>query len=130
MDLTHERLKSLLVYDPATGRWRWLANRRGGRGIKIGDEAGSINSRRDGPRRVIKVDGVKFLSSRLAFFYMTGHWPTYQVDHENLNTLDDRWSNLKERRPIPKTRATSAHLKITLPGSRASGRLATNTAPK
>lgn len=96
MKLSHERLKSLLAYDLATGHWQWLVNRNGGRGIKIGDEAGYINIRRDGPRRMIKVDGIKYLSSRLAFFYMTKCWPTYQVDHKNLDTLDDRWSNLRE----------------------------------
>lgn len=34
--------------------------------------------------------------SRLAVFLMKGYWPEGEVDHENLNTHDDRWDNLRE----------------------------------
>ena len=26
---------------------------------------------------------------------MTGSWPEHEIDHENLNGLDDKWSNLR-----------------------------------
>lgn len=88
--LTVERLREILHYDPETGEWVWLINRRGG--ARAGSIAGSVDV--EGYRR-LTVDGKVYRSARLAWLYMTGEWPSDQVDHQNLKRLDDRWPNLR-----------------------------------
>lgn len=87
---TQEQLKSILHYDPETGHWTWLVKRSN---IKPGMKAGCNNG--DGYTRV-RAFGKKYLSSRLAYFYMMGKWPTLQIDHINQIKTDDRWKNLRE----------------------------------
>lgn len=94
MGLTQERLMALLSYDPLTGVFTWLVARPNG--VKPGDAAGSTNSK---GYRVIKVDGGTYKASRLAHLYMTGALPVKQMDHENRDRADNRWSNLREATP-------------------------------
>jgi hypothetical protein len=84
-DLTTELLESLLRYDPETGKWTWFVNRTFT--ARAGSEAGYINS---WGRRSIRINKVHYKAGRLAFFYMTGQWPKYEVDHINGDPLDDR----------------------------------------
>lgn len=88
--LTQERVKTLLHYDPETGVFAWLVNRPNG--VRIGDEAGSLNSK---GYRIIKVDGTAYKASRLAHLYMTGAFPPVLMDHENRDRADNHWSNLR-----------------------------------
>lgn len=85
-----ERLREVLHYDPATGRFTWqiATSRR----VSVGDEAGSIA---DGYISIC-VDRRHYRAHVLAWFYMTGRWPTGDVDHENLVRDDNRWVNLRE----------------------------------
>lgn len=88
--LTVERLKELLAYDPETGKFT-RANTTGGRAV--GTEAGTTDVY---GHRTINVDGKKYRTARLAFFYMTGEWPKGDADHINGVRDDDRWSNLRD----------------------------------
>jgi HNH endonuclease len=88
--LTADRLRELLHHDPEMGKFI----RRVRRGpVPTGALAG--HRRRDGYLD-IKVDGRLYLAHRLAFLYMTGHWPKYEADHCNLDKADNRWLNLRE----------------------------------
>jgi hypothetical protein len=87
--LTIERLRALLKYDPRTGRWEWLVSRSR---TKCGTVAGHIA--KDGYRH-IRVEGKKYKSSRLAWFYQKGKWPGVDVDHRDLDKANDRWRNLR-----------------------------------
>jgi len=87
--LTHERLKSLLSYDPNTGHFVWRVAHRG---IFAGTLAGS----QDQGRVRIRIDYKEYKAARLAVFYMTGCWPINEVDHINQIAGDDRYSNLRE----------------------------------
>jgi hypothetical protein len=90
-ELTQQRLKELLNYDPATGVFTWLV---GGHGVKVGDVAGADNG--SGYIR-FSVDGKRGRKAhRLAWLYMTGEWPVGAVDHRDLDKANNAWANLRE----------------------------------
>ncbi len=86
--MTQERLKEVLHYDPDTGAFNWLQQRPG---CVPGREVGTIAC----GYRQIEVDYKLFRASRLAWLYITGNWPENLVDHKNGNRSDDRWCNLR-----------------------------------
>src|SRR5882762_7480724 len=89
-ELTAERLRELLVYDPLTG---FFTNRvqRGVRG-PIGARCGHYD--KDG-YLIIQINSQKFRAGRLAFLYMTGRWPI-EADHKDGVRDNDAWLNLRE----------------------------------
>lgn len=89
-NLTAQRLRELLHYDPETGLFTRLV--RTSIRINVGDQAGYLS---DG-YRIISIDYKRFTAGRLAWLYMTGEWPTLFVDHINGVRDDNRWRNLRE----------------------------------
>lgn len=89
--LTHERLTEVLSYDRRTGVFLWKA--KTGRKVRVGERAGTRSKAHI--YRVIRIDRVNYYESVLAWFYVTGSWPKYQVDHRNRIRDDNRWSNLR-----------------------------------
>lgn len=92
MSLTAERLRQVLHYSPETGVFTWLETYRN---VRTGLRAGSLVSAKDGHVR-IQVDGCTHKASRLAWLWMTGHWPSRLVDHINRQPADNSWTNLRE----------------------------------
>ncbi|TIW28719.1 MAG: HNH endonuclease [Mesorhizobium sp.] len=85
--ISQSRLQELLSYDPDTGIFRWLP------GTKL---AGAIaGSRAVLGYWVIGVADKSYKAHRLAHLYMTGAFPTDQIDHINGNREDNRWVNLR-----------------------------------
>ena len=41
-------------------------------------------------------NGRRYMSSHLAWLYMTGKWPAHEMDHRNGIESDDRFENLRE----------------------------------
>lgn len=93
--LSTEYLKSILHYDQETGLFTWLIAK--GRRIKTGDIAGMKN---EDNYIVIKIDEIKYLAHRLAWFYMTGEWPKNEIDHKNGITDNNKWMNLREAKHV------------------------------
>ena len=91
MKLTQARLKELLNYDPLTGIFARLITVSNYK-AKKGDVAGSIN---DQGYTKIQIDGKRYKASRLAWFYMEGYWPEYEIDHKNRIRHDNKWKNLR-----------------------------------
>lgn len=94
--LTYARLREALHYEPTTGAFTWLIPGcgPGGGGVRgVSKPAGGISAA--GYVR-ISIDGVRYRAHRLAWFYMTGAWPSEQVDHKNGRRADNRWENLRE----------------------------------
>lgn len=89
-DITHADLLSLLHYDPETGVFTWCKRRKH---ASLGAVAGSITNY---GYISIKVRGVKYFAHRLAWFYINGAWPAFDIDHKNLIRADNRIANLRE----------------------------------
>ncbi|MBT9493914.1 MAG: HNH endonuclease [Paucibacter sp.] len=92
MSITQERLKELLHYEPETGVFTWRVYRCAQ--ARAGDRAGTV-SKKSG-YRFINVDHGMYLAHRLAFFYMSGNWPSKDVDHLKGNRDDNRWLRIRE----------------------------------
>ena len=90
-ELTQQRLKDLVCYDPLSGeiRWRFSQSPR----FKPWALAGFTT--RQGYID-IKVDGRTYKAHRLAWLYMTGEHPSKEVDHINRVKSDNRWENLRQ----------------------------------
>lgn len=89
-ELTQERLKDLLHYDPETGIFNWLS--RMSSKTPAGAIAGTLNSR---GYVTITLNGKKLLAHRLAWLYMYGYLPPLKLDHKNRVRTDNRLANLR-----------------------------------
>lgn len=88
-ELTQERLKELLDYDPETGVFTWLVT-NSTRNV-AGNEAGC---RADG-KVYVGVDGRMYRAHRLAWLYVHGEFPSENLDHVNRDWQDNRIDNLR-----------------------------------
>lgn len=85
-----DRLHKKLHYDPETGIFTWRFSTGGAR---RGSVAGGVNG--EGYWQ-IWFDGRNHQAHRLAWFYMTGAWPSEEVDHKDGVRDNNRWGNLRE----------------------------------
>ena len=99
-ELTVAALRERLAYDPDSGVFRWLAKPGNGRITNSwnarysGKPAGSVDPTKGG-YLIIKLNGLEYNASRLAYLYMRGCWPLSLMDHKNGNRSDNRWENLR-----------------------------------
>ena len=98
-ELTQDRLKECLRYDPDTGYFFWI--KRNSNRIKIGDRAGTKQNC-DGYAE-IQIDGVLRKAHRLAWLYVYGEFPQGQIDHINGDRFDNRIVNLRDATPQENT---------------------------
>lgn len=90
-DLTVERLKEVLRYDPETGLFWWKI--RTGPRCNMNKPAGYKNNL---GYINIQLFGVNHRAHRLAWLYIYGKWPEYDVDHKNAIVYDNRMVNLRD----------------------------------
>ena len=87
-ELSQDRLRELLEYDPETGKFR---NRIRRANSAIGTVVGCLDSN---GYVMIRVDYRLYRAHQLAFLYMTRSIPD-RIDHRNENKSDNRWVNLR-----------------------------------
>ena len=90
--LSVERLRQLLRYDPEDGKLVWIAKSSPNSHVAVGSVAGSLDN--TGYIRVW-IDGDRYVAHRLVWLWMTGEWPTNQVDHVDCDKTNNRWCNLR-----------------------------------
>jgi len=91
--ITQERLKELLHYNPETGIF---TNRVSRSNVKAGDVAGAV---RPNGYIHIRIDKKYYLSHRLAWMFVHGNFPEWEVDHINRVRHDNRITNLRAAHP-------------------------------
>lgn len=89
--LTQNKLKELLNYDPETGIFTWKISTSPY--IKVGRVTGTAPTKR---YIQIGINRRYYLAHRLAWLWMTGSWPSSDIDHINTDRSDNRFSNLRE----------------------------------
>lgn len=130
IDLTAERLRELLNYDPETGVFtRRVTRRRWKAGTSIGwlMNTGYV---------AIVVDSRQYLAHRLAWLYMTGAWPVKYIDHLDCTRTNNRYANLREadhyinqqNQRAPKSHNQCGYLGVVKHGSRYRAKLSVNGA--
>lgn len=100
-------LHQLLLYDPATGvfTWRERENRDWWNRRYAGKRAGYAWKPSGNIQYwCIRVFDWPFMAHRLAHLYMTGAWPENEIDHRDLDGLNNRWDNLR-----PATKSENIH---------------------
>ena len=91
-DLTAQRLRELLDYDPSTGLFTWRVTNGWRR--KAGAIAGGAETW-NGYLRV-GIDGRVYMAHRLAWLHVHGEWPQADIDHINGIRSDNRIVNLRD----------------------------------
>lgn len=90
-ELTAEELRRLVKYDPDSGLMTRLV--KTSYRISVGDACGNVNAQ---GYLVARIHTKKRPVHRLAWLYMTGDWPTGEIDHLNGERTDNRWANLRD----------------------------------
>lgn len=89
-------VRRILDYDPATGLFRWKRRADREQSWNTKHACKIAGCKLPNGYRYIMIMGKLHLAHRLAVLWMTGAWPSDQVDHINNDRCDNRWENLRQ----------------------------------
>jgi hypothetical protein len=95
-DLTAEYVRSILRYEPSTGKFYWRHRDSLTKSLNARDAGRKAGYPTGKNKWGIQIDGRPYLAHRIAWLYMTGQWPTNILDHKDQNGKNNRWNNLRE----------------------------------
>lgn len=87
--LDQETLKTLVTYIPETGEFFWKIGVRGSTKEKL------AGGKSDG-YTIIRIDKKNYKSHRLAWLFVHGVWPSFEIDHINGVRSDNRLCNIRD----------------------------------
>ncbi len=88
--ISQSEIMRLVNYDPNTGIFSWASSRVG---CKKGEIVGNIS-----PTGYVRIglNRTSYLAHRIAWVYMTGKWPVYDIDHIDGNPSNNKFENLRD----------------------------------
>lgn len=90
MQVTAERARELLDYNPETGMLVWKVYRN-----PMAQAGFTVTSVCNNGYTVVGIDGKVYQAHRVAWLIIHGCWPPEQLDHENRIRTDNRLLNLR-----------------------------------
>lgn len=94
MNISHEELLSKVIYDQESGQFTYRTSAGRWGQIPAGSSLGTVDDM--GYLRISFGRGRRFRAHRLAWFYVTGEWPKYDIDHIDGNRLNNAFRNLRD----------------------------------
>ena len=90
--ISHKYLTSLFSYNPEDGLFTRIKARQGTNGA-IGCVAGTVN-----PHGYVMINilGSLYAAHRLAWYYETGEYPAFHLDHVDQDKTNNRISNIRK----------------------------------
>lgn len=98
-EITQSYLRTILDYDPTIGVFTWVKRSDVNKTWNTkyaGKRAGRL--RKDGYWELI-INKKHYMAHRIAWFYVNDKWPENEIDHKDLDTLNNSYENLREATP-------------------------------
>lgn len=92
--ISAQRVRELLDYNPLTGVFTRKVSTGGRYGSAIGSVAGMLS--RESGYILISLESLQYRAHRLAWLYMTGVWPSGDIDHMDGARANNKWANLRD----------------------------------
>lgn len=88
------KLRERFSYDPVSGLLTWKVRPKFS-SIAIGTVAGNLHRHRNTVYRRVMVDGESIYAHQIAWAITYGEWPTFRIDHEDRDGLNNSIRNLR-----------------------------------